>query len=300
MSKIKVTRINHDNSDLTVVNAARVSFDKFVKKMGKRDIGLIKYLASHDHSTPFMHVRWGAHTKLTAFSQLEDMLEFMGDPELSADMKLKNLGSGNWYIEHSLYGWSKYNIPIPNYTNIFASIVDLCPHSSMALAPLDKIKSVQGVERHPIIETNTKTLLIEAPIYVLRQLMKSTVGVSYNEVSRRYVDFEPSFYKVKKWRARPDESIKQGSGGILSGKIQEKYDTIERAVVDFGLDSYNQLLENAAPEQARGVLPQNMISKLWMSASEEAFNRVLRLRTHSTAQEEIRDLAALFRRELAI
>jgi len=41
--------------DLTVVNAARVSFDKVSTTMEPRDEKLIKYLADHNHITPFFH-----------------------------------------------------------------------------------------------------------------------------------------------------------------------------------------------------------------------------------------------------
>jgi len=41
--------------DLTVVNAARVSFHKESSELSQRDIGLINYLADHDHVTPFFH-----------------------------------------------------------------------------------------------------------------------------------------------------------------------------------------------------------------------------------------------------
>lgn len=52
----KVELIDHMGSDLSVVNAARVSFDKFheVFEEGKDD-KLITYLARHGHWTPFAH-----------------------------------------------------------------------------------------------------------------------------------------------------------------------------------------------------------------------------------------------------
>ena len=42
-------------SDLTVVNAARVSFNKHSPDFSDGDENLIKYLAKHDHWTPFGH-----------------------------------------------------------------------------------------------------------------------------------------------------------------------------------------------------------------------------------------------------
>jgi len=42
-------------TDLTVVNAARVSFGKQSTEMVDRDKKLIKYLATHNHNSPFFH-----------------------------------------------------------------------------------------------------------------------------------------------------------------------------------------------------------------------------------------------------
>ena len=52
---MKVELIETLGSDLTVVNAARVSFDKQHKNLTEGDEKLIKYLASHGHWTPFGH-----------------------------------------------------------------------------------------------------------------------------------------------------------------------------------------------------------------------------------------------------
>lgn len=56
------------------------------------------------------------------------------------------------------------------------------------------------------------TMYEKMPIYIARQRMKSVVGFSYNEVSRRYVDDEPEFYYPDYWRTRPVGNVKQGSG----------------------------------------------------------------------------------------
>jgi thymidylate synthase (FAD) len=44
-------------TDLTVVNTARVSFNKQSTSLSNKDIKLIKYLAKHNHWTPFAHVQ---------------------------------------------------------------------------------------------------------------------------------------------------------------------------------------------------------------------------------------------------
>ena len=52
---MKAEYIDHMGSDLTVVNAARVSFAKEAEELGTKDQRLIRYLAEHNHWTPFSH-----------------------------------------------------------------------------------------------------------------------------------------------------------------------------------------------------------------------------------------------------
>lgn len=52
---MEVKYIDHMGSDLTVVNAARVSFAKRKESLDDKDIRLIRYLAKHGHWTPFAH-----------------------------------------------------------------------------------------------------------------------------------------------------------------------------------------------------------------------------------------------------
>ena len=50
-----VEYISHMGSDLSVVNAARVSFGAEKKQVDDKDIKLINYLMKHNHSSPFEH-----------------------------------------------------------------------------------------------------------------------------------------------------------------------------------------------------------------------------------------------------
>jgi thymidylate synthase (FAD) len=50
-----VEYISHMGSDLSVVNAARVSFGAEKEEVGEKDIKLINYLMAHNHSSPFEH-----------------------------------------------------------------------------------------------------------------------------------------------------------------------------------------------------------------------------------------------------
>jgi thymidylate synthase (FAD) len=54
-------------SDLTVVNAARVSFAKESHEMDKKDAGLIRFLAKHDHISPFFHPQVRLRIKMPIF-----------------------------------------------------------------------------------------------------------------------------------------------------------------------------------------------------------------------------------------
>jgi thymidylate synthase (FAD) len=53
--------------DLTVVNAARVSFNKESNSLTDGDKKLIKYLANHDHITPFFHPQARFRIKMPIF-----------------------------------------------------------------------------------------------------------------------------------------------------------------------------------------------------------------------------------------
>jgi len=81
MTQIVATYIDHMGSDLSVVNAARVSFgkqsewevdydnDMFTGQnvLSERDAKLIKYLAKHKHLSPFGHAFASFHVKAPIF-----------------------------------------------------------------------------------------------------------------------------------------------------------------------------------------------------------------------------------------
>jgi len=73
---IKVTQIDHMGTDLTVANAARVSFGKESEmeddpwgppRLKKKDDKLIRYLAKHKHISPFGHCFASFHVKAPIF-----------------------------------------------------------------------------------------------------------------------------------------------------------------------------------------------------------------------------------------
>ena len=52
---MKVEMIDKMGTDLTVVNAARVSYGKHTETLRDQDVRLIHYLAKHGHWSPFAH-----------------------------------------------------------------------------------------------------------------------------------------------------------------------------------------------------------------------------------------------------
>ena len=50
-----VEYVSHMGTDLSVVNAARVSFGSEKEEVDEKDIKLINYLMAHNHSSPFEH-----------------------------------------------------------------------------------------------------------------------------------------------------------------------------------------------------------------------------------------------------
>ena len=185
---IKVEMIDKMGSDLSVVNAARVSYAKVKNEFEDKDTKLIGYLAKHGHWSPFAH----------------------------------------------------------------ASI----------------------------------SFRIKAPVFVARQLVKHQVGLSWNEVSRRYVSYEPELYKIDEWRV----NSKQGSSGTI--KLSELAEVTYSEMMDGLKILYNQLLsEGVAPEQARAVLPQSMMTEWIWSGTLYAFARVCDLRCKPDVQKETREVA---------
>lgn len=196
IAKMEVTLVDKMGSDLSVVNAARVSFNKESVEFSDSDNKLIKYLAKHNHWSPFAH----------AFVSLR----------------------------------------------------------------------------------------IKAPIFVARQLVKHQVGLSWNEVSRRYVDDEPEFWFPKEWRGKP-VNAKQGSFGIfpddnpnynLSMWVESQ--TMEQLALYLTL-----VKDGVAPEQARMILPQNTMTEWIWSGSLMAFARVCKQRLDPHAQQETQEVAKM-------
>jgi len=131
---------------------------------------------------------------------------------------------------------------------------------------------------------------IKMPIFMAREWYRHTIGFSRNEVSRRYVDTEPEFFYPTELRSRAANK-KQGSMDDVHPNNEFLIKCMHESC-DKALTIYNGLLEEGVcPEQARIVLPQNMMTEFIETGSLAAYARLYNLRTSPDAQIEIQKYA---------
>lgn len=161
---------------------------------------------------------------------------------------------------------------------------EMCDADAKLIRYLAKHKHVTPFF-HPQIR-----MRIKMPIFVAREWYRHQIGFARNEVSRRYVDFEPEVYSPIELRAR-DPKLKQGS----KAESVENNDAVADAMrlsLYAAVSTYNALLEdNVAPEVARMVLPQSMYTEFIETGSLAAYARLCALRLDPTAQKEIQQYA---------
>jgi thymidylate synthase (FAD) len=138
----------------------------------------------------------------------------------------------------------------------------------------------------------TISIRVKCPIFVRAQLGKHQIGLTMNEVSRRYVTFDPEVY-VPLWRSAPTNGAKQGSSGQIEDmdiciRMRQEYESVAKDCIKL----YNDLLaDGVAPEQARSILPQGTYTEFVWTGSLYAFARIYNLRIDSHAQWEIQEYA---------
>jgi thymidylate synthase (FAD) len=144
------------------------------------------------------------------------------------------------------------------------------------------------------------TFRITAPIFVARQLMRSTIGFALSETSRRYVADDPRIYEPASWRYRP-EAIKQGSGGdIVDPDLTELLGNLYQESIVNNKSVYNIMLaHNVAPEMARMVLPVAMDTSWIWTGSLHAYHRMCSLRLDTHAQTESTKIAEQIDRHMS-
>jgi len=131
---------------------------------------------------------------------------------------------------------------------------------------------------------------LEMPIYVERQIIKTTVGVDYNSVSGRYVDFSDTYTPIDTWR-KQSTSSKQGSGEDLDETSNTIANIIQDDVVENAKFAYQELIAlGVSKEQARTILPLNLNTTMIWTGSLYALIRLCKQRLKPNAQKETRDV----------
>ena len=143
-------------------------------------------------------------------------------------------------------------------------------------------------------EHNTLTVMVEVPIFVAREWMRSRT-FAYNEISARYSEMEPVFYV-------PGEDRPLVQTGKAMDYRREAGSPILRAVTDrlmriagkgaWRLYEY-MLRKGVAREVARNVLPVSLYTRFYATANLRNWLHFVELRTDETALWEIRQAALM-------
>lgn len=140
--------------------------------------------------------------------------------------------------------------------------------------------------------------VVYCPLFVARQWMRHRTW-SYNEVSRRYTDESIEFYFPNEWRgqstnnkqASNDEKIEYLNYKYSNGDVwwQPPVNSQVEFLVHEAMKLYNVMIDTGiAREQARMVLPQNMMTTFVAKADLHNILHFCQLRSHEHAQYEIR------------
>lgn len=139
---------------------------------------------------------------------------------------------------------------------------------------------------HPQIQLHLKM-----PIFLARQYVKHEVGRAWSELSRRYKSDNLEFWFPRGWHNRP-EDIKQGSGELI--QLQESAFTQAHGTSAHAEFIYRNMLHTGvAPEEARIILPQNLMTTVLITGSLAFWARVYNQRVDSHAQRAAQELATL-------
>ena len=137
------------------------------------------------------------------------------------------------------------------------------------------------------------TFSVHCPLFVRGQWHRHRTW-SYNEISRRYTEIDMEFYTPEHLR-RQSEDNRQASFAdptFEDGALRQEIAAHNQQ----SLALYDRLLEaGVCREQARGVLPQNMMVTFWGTVDLANLLHFLQLRDSSHAQYEIRAYAIAIR-----
>lgn len=307
---MKVELIDRSNGDLLAVNSARVSMAKHHDTFDPdTDRRLLAYLARENHFTPYTHARMtidALYYDLDLSGATETHLAgfvFAKYRDPTGVLRIK--------ARHSAWGWAYWlrsGLVLGGAEHCVESGLEYIFPEQFEQLSAQKLLELSGFQSGGsswILDDSTETdprfidvtFRLTAPLPVVRQIQKTMVGLALNEVSRRYVDESPTFDTPAVWRARPAQSIKQGSGGALTGWRQYAARGLFAAAREVSRAAYAlQVRIGVAPEQARWALLQAMETQGYFTYSLATLKRLYDLRVDPHAQGESGELV----REMAL
>jgi thymidylate synthase (FAD) len=101
-----VKLVDSMGGDLSVVNAARISYNKSSEEFNERDEKLIGFLGEHGHTAPFRHVYMTLHFKAPLFIRAQAIKHMVG-----ADHTFKDVSSNEISMRYTTLGEPEYYIP---------------------------------------------------------------------------------------------------------------------------------------------------------------------------------------------
>jgi len=144
------------------------------------------------------------------------------------------------------------------------------------------------------LEHCTVTFRIKVPLYIRSQHHRHRTW-SYNEISRRYTDFNLEFYEPKAFRTQHKSNRQASNTDDLINPATDQndpYTEVVKAHHTKSLELFNNLIKaGVCREQARGVLPQNLYTEYYATTNLNNLFKFIDLRIHEGAQWEIQQLA---------
>jgi len=140
-------------------------------------------------------------------------------------------------------------------------------------------------------EHQVASFRLKVPIFVARQIQRHRT-FAYNEVSRRYVKDDLEFYWPDKWR-KAAANVKQGSSDEAADDQRQINYHAQNACHGALLAYKDMLAQDVAPELARMILPQNLMTTFYMTGILRNWAHFLKLRLDSHAQQEVREVAQM-------
>lgn len=131
------------------------------------------------------------------------------------------------------------------------------------------------------------TFLVHCPLFIRSQWHRHRTW-AYNEISRRYTEVDMEFYVPSKIRKQAKNnrqaSVAEFGNDELECEIKNRMN--KKNLDNFAF--YNEMLDlGVAKEQARGCLPQNMMTTYYATVNLHNLIHFINLRCHEGAQWEI-------------